>query len=193
MLCVLLFLIVMLNPSYCQETLVKLIEALSAGNQSYTDHSISQSYDSFGNALIVRQALPIRLALGSIYLFVFPVPFWSGFQLESAYHLLKSLHVLYMYAVTPLFALTIWRIVRCPQRRTPAVLFLVLVVLGITAGAAYSSLENRHFGAILGLLLSVAVIPDLSEVKERILYRRLLMFFVGSVGTVHLAWLILKA
>lgn len=67
---------------------------LFRGNQSYADITADQhSADSLGIALIVNQAMPIRLVLGSIYLFVFPIPFWSGFQLESVYHVFKSFNV----------------------------------------------------------------------------------------------------
>lgn len=79
--------------------------------------------------LIVSQPLPIRLVLGSVYLFVFPIPVWSGFQLESAYPLFKSLNAIYFYFLLPFLVISFRVLWRDAFSRTPLRLFFGSVCL----------------------------------------------------------------
>src|SRR6185436_14029906 len=94
--------------------------------EGYSELSFEQGEEqSLGNKLIVNQAPPVRLVLGSAYLFVYPIPFWAGFKEASSYHKFKSLNVLFMYAITPLFALAVWRVVLLKKLRRASILFLL--------------------------------------------------------------------
>jgi hypothetical protein len=148
--------------------------------------------NSLGNALIVKAALPVRLVFGTVYLFVFPIPFWLGFQLESAYHLFKSLNVLFYYATLPLFGLAMLGIRRKRIARTPPLMFLVFVFAGFTIAIAMTSLETRHFGSFQAAFAILAAIPDLDAPGERARYRQLLATLILVMGTIHVAWICLK-
>lgn len=170
-----------------------LSDALMLGNVGYTELSLMESHaDSLGNAFITNQPLTVRLMAGFMYMLISPIPFWSGFQLESAYHLFKSFHVVFMYAMTPLFALAVLRIVKSKMLRTASILFLLFSFVGFTLSVAGTSLETRHVGAFLPLLLVVAMVPDVSSVKDRRAYRNLLILFVSAMVLVHLAWAVMK-
>jgi hypothetical protein len=161
--------------------------------EAYGDLSLLESREgSLGNKLIVEQAVPVRLILGSAYLFVYPIPFWSGFQLESSYHVFKSQNVLFMYAVSPLLGLAVWRVMRGDIFRRAVLLFLLFVVTGFALGVAATSLEGRHFGVFFVPLLVFALIPDLSDPRERAVYWRTLVLYLGVIAVVHLTWVILK-
>src|SRR5690606_37711856 len=84
--------VVLLKPS------VFLVqESLAAGFESYQMRSAAYSSDdSLGHALVVSQPIYIRIFVGIVYLMVFPIPMWHGFQLESVYQLFKSLHSIFM-------------------------------------------------------------------------------------------------
>lgn len=97
---------------------------LIRGNQGYAELAADQhGADSLGVALILNQPIPIRVLLGSIYLFVFPIPFWSGFQLESVYNVFKSFNVVFFYFLLPLLALSLHTIWKDKSKRSPAILF----------------------------------------------------------------------
>ncbi len=166
---------------------------MDSGQTVYSEIGAEQhAADSLGIALIVNQPTPIRLVLGSIYLLVLPIPFWSGFQLESAYNLFKTANALYFYFVIPLLFIALNQILFNKKMRTPVLLFLVFLFLGFTLAIAYTSLETRHFGAFLLPILLLATLPDL---RVPIIWRNYKIFsyiMLASVLLVHLAWIVLK-
>lgn len=166
---------------------------LSRGNQSYAEHAAEQhSVDSLGMALIVNQPMPVRVLLGSIYLFLFPIPFWKGFQLESAYNIFKSFNVLLFYFLIPLFVLSLHKIWEDKSIRSPKLLFLLLFSLGFTVAIAGTSMETRHFGVFLPPMFLLALLPDFSIRAVRVNYKRLLMLTFAGVVLVHLTWIAIK-
>lgn len=170
----------------------ELIFALTRGTEGYLAHSAEEAAaDSLGMALVVNQALPIRLVLGSAYLFVFPIPFWSGFQLESASPLFKSANVLFFYALTPLLLLSLVRIWHINAQFNRVNVFLALVAFGFTLGIAGTSLETRHFGAFLAPFFVLALLPDLSQPRVQHVYKRWLSYFLALMAVVHVAWAVL--
>ena len=176
---------------------VKLHDALfiilQNGYEGYLGRALQKNPgDSLGNRFITTAPLPLRLVFGSAYLFVFPIPFWSGFQLESAYHLFKSFNVLFYYAVTPLFALALLRIYQVKTLRRPSVMFLLFLVIGFTIAIAGTSVETRHFGVFQVPLLVLATLPDLNATRDRMMYKKLLFAFLSVMATIYLAWFCLK-
>lgn len=166
---------------------------LSDGNETYENLSKMESgSDSLGMKLIYNQPFLIRLLAGTIYIFVFPIPFWSGFQLQSAYHLFKSLNVIFFYAFLPLLLIAIGQIWEQGRRASPVHLFLVFTSLGFTLAIAGTSLENRHLGAFLVPIFLLSLLPNLTERKTIRKYQRLLKLMLAGVFGVHTLWLILK-
>ncbi len=166
---------------------------LLRGGEGYSEHAAEQhSADSLGMTLIINQPMPIKLALGTVYLFVFPIPFWSGFQLESAYALFKSFNVLFFYFLLPLLALAVRQLWQHKVQRTPVILFMLFLSIGFALAIAGTSLETRHFGAFLVPIFMLAMLPDLRSPVVRHNYRQLLMVLLGGVVLVHLTWVGLK-
>jgi hypothetical protein len=170
-----------------------LFDVLLHAKETYAEFSVeSQDANSLGNQIIVNAPLLTRLVLGSAYLLIFPIPVWSGFQLDSAYQLLKSLNALFMYGLIPLLALAIWRIATRKAFRTASLLHLLFLAVGFTLAIAGTSLETRHLGVFLMPVLVLAALPDLSSRSERVTYQCLLVCFVASMVLIHFAWAILK-
>lgn len=170
-----------------------LFMSLIGGYAGYLEESTSASSpDSLGMTLIVNQQILLRLIFGSVYIYVFPIPFWSGLQLESAYHLFKSLNALFFYTLIPLVALSFLQIVRQKAVRTPVLMFQLFMILGFTLAIASTSLENRHLGAFLVPLFVLALLPDLTLRKYRHLYKIFLVTFLFMMTIVHIAWLAIK-
>ncbi|MDP3082623.1 MAG: hypothetical protein Q8N44_02870 [Rubrivivax sp.] len=167
--------------------------ALSRGSETYSAQANEQAATgSMGLTLIVNQPLAVRLPLGLAYLFVFPIPFWSGFQLETAASLFKSFNALFFYALTPLAGLAVVRIWQQRALRNRVNVFLVLVTFGFALAIAGTSLETRHFGAFISPLFMLALLPDLRQDTERRAYRSLLVCLLGLLAAVHVAWILLK-
>jgi hypothetical protein len=167
--------------------------AFIRGNEGYAEAlALKHSGDSLGMALIVNQPLPIRLVIGSIYLFVYPIPFWSGFQIESAYHLFKSFNVIFFYFVIPLLVMTLWQLWGQKEKPTSEILFCLFTTLGFTVAIAGTSLETRHLGVFLVPIFITALLPDLRVDSVWNKYKQLLTIFILSVVLVHIIWLVLK-
>lgn len=170
-----------------------MVSALRAGRESYAAASLAQAEPgSLGIRLIANQPPPIRLALGSAYLALAPIPVWAGIRSGSAYHLFKSLHAVFVYLVAPMALLAVWRAGRSRELRPPPVLFLILLTAGFALSVAYTSGESRHLGAFGVPMLVLAMLPDLSAAPDRRAYRRLLACGIGGMVLVHLAWAALK-
>ncbi len=167
-----------------------LIETVVNGYISYNEGS--EKSNSLGNTLIVNQILPLRLIFGFIYLFVFPIPFWSGFQLESAYHLFLTFNVLYFYYLTPLFILSIVYFFKFKSTRRTTLIFIFFISIGFTFAISLTSLETRHFGCFLPSILVFSLIPDLEIKKHDLMLKLYLKCFLVIIFSGHLCWYALK-
>lgn len=168
--------------------------ALLSGREGYMELSADQhGADSLGMALIINQPMPVRLVFGSIYLFVFPIPFWTGFQLESAYNLFKSFNVVFFYFLLPLLILALRQIWKDKRQRTATIMFMLFLLLGFTLAIAGTSLETRHFGAFLAPIFVLALLPDFNSPIVRHNYKLVLITMLTGVLLVHMAWAIMKA
>ena len=148
--------------------------------------------DSLGYRYITSAPILLRILLGSIYLFLFPVPFWVGFQLVSVYNLFKSCNVLFFYLFTPLLAYAVWSQIRYATRRSTATMFLLFVAVGCTAAIAGTSLESRHFGVFLPAMMLLAISPPLHEPGTASAVTKLTFVYLGLVALLHLAWIAIK-
>lgn len=167
--------------------------ALSQGLNYYSSESADQSdAGSLGMALIVNQSVPVRLLAGSIYLYLFPIPMWSGLQLESSYHLFKSFNVLFMYFLIPLMLLAVRDLFKNKLMRSPPLIFMAFLILGFSLAIAGTSLENRHLGVFYGALFIIALLPDLRKTHAINNYKKMLSLVFFSIFIIHAAWMTLK-
>jgi len=158
------------------------------GSTSPESHS-----SSLGVTYVVNQPILMRLAIGSFYLQIFPIPFWSGMFEGTVYHLLKSLNAIFMWFVIPFAVLGIyrsWQIKEKPEQT--ALLFLTVIYAGFSCAVAGSSLETRHLGSFLLPLLMLATVPDLRLRENMHIYWRLSGAWFGLTLFVYIAWFILK-
>ena len=122
--------------------------ALFLGKEGYIEEATIQANSgSLGMSLIINQPMPIRLFLGSVYLYIFPIPLWSGFQLESSYHLFKSFNVIFIIFLLPLVILAFRELWKSNLSRSSSTLFMLFLVIGFTFAIAGTSMEGRHLGA----------------------------------------------
>jgi len=154
---------------------------------------MSRSGESLGYRLIVAQALPIRAVLGFLYLQVFPLPIWSGFDLKgSFYHWAKSLQPIYMVYLLGLSmaaAVTTAKQVRGQIAHVSPVIFLVTSFVLGSSSVALTSLETRHSLQFLPFLIAFAsaVVPTARLVNHWCL-------IVGAgIVSINLLWVAVKS
>lgn len=163
-----------------------------AGITTLRDIARTSCVRSLGLRLVLNQPLLVRVPAGVIYLFVFPIPMWSGFANTSAYHWFKSMNVVLLYFVLPALVLagkTLWS---DASQRSAQAMFLVFVTLGMSMAIAATSLETRHWGAFLVPMFLLCLVPDLAQPKLRRRYNRYLVMILGSMAGVHLVRFVLK-
>lgn len=173
--------------------LEEITAQISRGLELYSElSSQSSDKDSLGVRYVTSAAVPIRVLLGSVYLFVFPVPFWAGFQLESVYNLFKSCNVLFFYVFTPLLIYAAWRLLRRADGRSAATMFLLVVSAGFTMAVAGTSLETRHFGVFTPAMLLLAASVPLRDPRTAQKVRSLTGLYVAAIVLLHVAWALVK-
>jgi cytochrome b561 len=182
-----------LSFSLLPDYLPALFPTLTEQNANYLAYSRgAASSGSLGLAFIINQPAPIKLILGSIWILLFPLPVWSGFQLESAYHLFKSLNAIYMYFVVPLVGLAVLGIVRQERNRTPVAMFHLFVVVGFLLAVVMTSTETRHFSTFFVAMFMVALQPDLTRRTVRRNYKNVLFVYLMGISLLHVMWALLK-
>lgn len=167
-------------------------QTIDKGREDYSTKVEKTASDrSLGASLIVNQPPPVRAAIGTLYLFIFPIPVWAGLTFGSAYMLFKSVTAVFFYFTLPLVALGIKEAL-FGKRASAGGAFTALSGSVLAVAIALSSLESRHLIPFLGLLFITATIPDLSNGKTRLLYKNLATVFIALMVLGHLAWGILK-
>jgi|APSaa5957512535_1039671.scaffolds.fasta_scaffold14751_2 hypothetical protein len=170
-----------------------LIEIIQRNIGRYSEKSSMDSNGiSLGYTIIVNQSILVRTVLGSIYLFIFPIPFWVGFQLDSVYPLFKTLHVLFMYFLVPMLYISLIRIFKSKEFRTKEILFLLFISIGFTVSIAITSLEGRHFGIFIFPMLLLALIPDFTIRSELSLYKKYVFIYIILMIIIHMIWAVMK-
>ena len=170
-----------------------LVLLLEGKEKVYAEVSAGEGAGSLGNQLIVNQTGVLKALFGSAYLLIFPVPFWSGIFSSAAYHMYKSFNAIFMYMVLPLAAVGVWRMVQFRSLQRGPLLFVAFCFSGFTLAIAYTSIENRHLGAFLILLVLLAMVPDLRTRADRKMYKFALTILMAFLVPMHLTWLVYKA
>ena len=167
------------------DLLLLFIEIVLRG---YSDLTSSESATGSMGLMILNAPLYIRIPIGVIYLFLFPIPFWVGFQLESAYALYKSLNLIFMYAFLPLLILTSYRILSNKNLRNTKLIFLLTFCSLACVGIAITSMETRHLSNFFVLLMVISLAINYSSIKDRSSYKKLLVSFLFVIFLIHISW-----
>jgi hypothetical protein len=166
---------------------------LERGKGGYSDLAVNMaSTDSLGIQLIISQPAPIRITLGLISLFFFPIPIWSGFQLGSAYLLFKSLNAIFFYFFIPLFFMGLYQIIKSKFVRSPILLFNIFLAIGLSFLVSSTSLEVRHLAVFYTPFFLVGLLPDLRINKNFKNYIRIFCMLFALIFLAHLVWLLIK-
>jgi hypothetical protein len=187
---VVIFIFVVIMAGYYYQDVIAI---LVNGHDAYYElASNSSSRQSLGVSIILDQTLVLRIFFGMMYLYIFPIPFWSGFQLDSAYHLFKSLNVLFIYTIIPLMFLSLSNFVKNKVPRTHVQIFILILLLNVTMAISGTSLEGRHLGAFYVPLLIFVLQPDLRVPRVLYAYKIYLIAILFLMFVIHLLWVFLK-
>lgn len=156
------------------------------------DSNDNSSSSSFGLSLIVNQPIILRGILGFFYMFIFPMPFWSGLTTDSAYHFFKSLNVLYLYVLFPFFILCILKIPNSSFYKNKYFVFLLITSIGFTLSVVMTSLESRHFGIFIILFQILSLYVNINTNIQKSNLFMSLMVYILFISVLHTVWLMLK-
>lgn len=173
---------------------IPIFEFLINGKEGYEKviYDTTNSSSSLGVSLVVNQPLILRIIIGTIYLHLFPIPFWSGFQLDTVYNLFKSLQAIYFWFTLPLFVLGIVNVFKLEKHQSAALLFLIILYLGFSIAIAVTSLEMRHLGVFVISFMIVSLIPNLNSIEHKKAYRNYFFVFLSGVFVIHISWALIK-
>jgi hypothetical protein len=149
-----------------------------------------QASENLGWVLTYQSPWYIQMIVRPVVMFVFPLPFWWGLQLDSAYLFFKGLATPFFYFLIPLGFVAVQQLLINPILRTPQQLFLLFTSVGMTLAIAFTSDETRHLGAFLVPIFLLLLIPDLHDHKSRRLYQLLLGGFLFVMALAHGFWLL---
>lgn len=187
------FIVVAISVAFFVYTNSSVISLYQEGRDMYKElagNEIGQG-GSLGYSLVVSAPFPLRMVIGPLYMFIFPIPFWSGFFAGSAYELYVSLNAFFLYTCAPLLFLAVSSIFRKQENRRPVLLFHVLVCLGFCFGVGLTSLEIRHFGVFWSSLIIVVLLPLLNN-KDKNKRNITFLFYFAAIAFIHTVWAILK-
>ena len=159
----------------------------------YMDHmSNTHGDDSLAFKVILNQPFAVRMIVGFVYLYLSPIPFWVGVQLDSAYHLFKSFNVVMFYFVMPLVVISISKLFKISHLRKASLLFLLIFTVGFSLLVSATSFETRHLGIAFSSLFVIACLPDLRVANDLNLYKIVLLVLLAFIFVVHVSWVLLK-
>ena len=184
----LLFLVVFIYLYFSNNynTLVNYFYLAKNGYQEEVNNTASSS--SLGQSLIINQPAYFRIILGSIYVHIFPIPFWFGFKLDTIYDLFVSLNLFYIIGITPLIYLsyTIYNNTVIKKIK----IYILLSYIFIVSAISMTSLETRHISVFYIPLIIQASTVDFTLFKNR--YLKILFFLISLLFFVNLLWFIIK-
>jgi hypothetical protein len=186
-----IFFITLLLISFFSENL-SIVNIFRGTDRFDVGSNLESTANSLGSNFVVNQSLPIQLILGSIYLLIFPTPFWVGFGTDSVYHLYKSLNALFMFFLTPLWVLAIFKLYSHKIFRTTSLLFIFFCSVGFIASIAVTTQESRHFGTLLLPMIILSLLPDMKNRQDRKSYKLYLTLFIIFIVLVHILRPIIK-
>lgn len=173
---------------------------LGSANERYAELAqadIAAAHDSridrsLGMDMVVSQPIYVRALVAPVYLWLAPIPIWAGFQLQSAYFLLKSFHAIFAYLLISGLLVAGWRLARDYRRIEPVHVYLMICILGFSVSVATTSLEGRHLGVFLPLPLLLVVTVDWQQQHNLIMFRNTALAVLSAMALLHLAWFIVK-
>lgn len=169
-----------------------VLTTLEAASESYLLVSLSESLgSSMGLALVVNQPTPVRLVLGPAYILLMPIPIWSGIFSGSVYTTLKSLQAIQSYFLFSGAIAATWILIRNPLERRAMVVLLVAAFWAMIFAISLSSLETRHMGPFIALLL-----PVLGSLQKNpqfiVLWKKLAIGLLSALAMLHFAYALIR-
>jgi hypothetical protein len=171
--------------------IINSVQILLDEKLKYDEFSNDEANDSLGNKLVINQPILIRMLIGPIYMFFFPIPFWTGFFSNSFYHFAKSISVIQFYFIAPLVLIN-FKNFFVTKNLSLLFKFSILIVLFFSFFISLTSLETRHLGAFFPIFYFSLLYVDFGNTKFLSLYRKNLFLILVFIISIHFSWFLLK-
>jgi hypothetical protein len=178
-------------------TLKNAADETDQKSESYSGGSLATNREgSLGVSLIVNQPAPIKAVVGSLYLFVQPIPLWGYFQQGlDEYLWIKGYQGLFTVVIFPslLFGTFLCiRRIEGVEGNTALGRYLVIYLGLSTMLVAMTSLETRHHGQFFPayLVIALAGMQAAGNHVATLSWIRIVWFAAIIAG--HIAWWLLR-
>lgn len=189
--------IVVVGSVQMASTLKSAADETDQKSESYSGGSLATNREgSLGVSLIVNQPPPVKAIVGSLYLFVQPIPLWGYFQQGlDEYLWIKGYHGLFTVVIFPSLILGIFMCIRRSggvDENTALGRYLVIYLCLSTALVAMTSLETRHHGQFFPAYLAIALagMQPIGNHIATLSWIRIGWFTAIIAG--HIAWWMLR-
>lgn len=182
---------------YSPSLLSDFLDKVENYSKSYQEMATATADStSLGMAFLINQPKIVRAALGSGSMLVNPIPLWAGFSFDlGEYSWIQGFSGLFVVWILPLAVVGMiqsyseWKY--RPQAVNVSIMLVAYFAFGLL-GTAVTSLETRHFGQFLPVLLIFASIPELTVKRTRQKWLQVSRLWFGLILTVHLVYLSIK-
>lgn len=172
---------------------LNLLEVLSKGQKGYLEEiEETASAGSLGVKLVINQPFIIRMIAGSLYLQLYPIPFWYGFRTDTIYDFFKSIDLFFIWGVLPTIYIVFKRFRQRILVEKKVLLFSFLSYLFMVFAIAMTSLETRHLACFFIPLIFVASTVDFRIQENLVSYKKILFGIVVVISGIHLLWAVFK-
>jgi hypothetical protein len=170
-----------------------LLEVLNRGKRGYQEEiDVTANAGSLGVKLVIDQHPLVRLLIGSLYLQIYPIPFWYGFKTDTIYDFFKSINLFFLWGILASIYVCLKEISFYTLEVKKYLFFSLFIYLLMVFAISMSSLETRHLGCFFVPIIIIACAPDYTKkinVKRfKIAIFNILLFIL----LVHVSWGILK-
>lgn len=168
-------------------------DSISKGREDYAGKAVATGVDSsLGYKLVVDQPIYIRPLVGSLYLFLMPIPLWAGLSAGTAYMTFKSLFAVFSYIFLPYLSVAVGGLREFDEIERTSFVFLLGSAGAFVVAVALSSLESRHIIPFLPPAFVACAMTAEFVASRRRQVRKFTQLLAVLMITAHAAWSMLK-
>lgn len=170
-----------------------LIEVLNRGKLGYQEEiDATANAGSLGVKLVIDQHPLVRLLVGSVYLQIYPIPFWYGFKTDTIYDFYKSINLFFLWGILASIYVSLKEVSIYTLTIKKILFFSLFIYLLMVFAISMSSLETRHLGCFFVPLIIIACAPDYTTKVNIKRFKVAVISILSFILLIHISWGVLK-
>jgi hypothetical protein len=170
-----------------------LFEVINRARRGYQEEIDATAQEgSLGVKLIIDQHPLVRLIFGSVYLQIYPIPFWYGFKTDTIYDFYKSINLFFLWGILASVYVCLKEINVYTLSIRKALYFSLSIYIFMVFAISMTSLETRHLSCFFVPLIIVGCAPDYTKKTNIKNYKIAIFCILSFILIIHILWGILK-